>query len=202
MPSRVARRDGFWLAHQLCHAWEGRGAPSPTDMVAVAQLVRAPGCGPGGRGFKSPRSPSFPRGSRPGDRLGFTFGRASSSIWQSNGLLIRRFWVRVPGGAPGQAHQVRGSKLEISSGFGGCACTWGETPKACVDSHLHALRHCSDSGDQRWLRRGYSRRPTRPRRPVGDAPGVQPRRRTALVTARSSHRTRKYRRSKRSDSYS
>lgn len=26
-------------------------------MVAVAQLVRAPGCGPGGRGFKSPRSP-------------------------------------------------------------------------------------------------------------------------------------------------
>ena len=26
-------------------------------MVAVAQLVRAPDCGPGGRGFKSPRSP-------------------------------------------------------------------------------------------------------------------------------------------------
>ncbi len=27
------------------------------DMVSVAQLVRAPGCGPGGRGFKSHRSP-------------------------------------------------------------------------------------------------------------------------------------------------
>ena len=27
-------------------------------VVAVAQVVRAPGCGPGGRGFKSPRSPS------------------------------------------------------------------------------------------------------------------------------------------------
>ncbi len=26
-------------------------------MVDVAQLVRAPGCGPGGRGFESLRSP-------------------------------------------------------------------------------------------------------------------------------------------------
>ena len=26
-------------------------------MVGVAQLVRAPGCGPGGRGFNSHRSP-------------------------------------------------------------------------------------------------------------------------------------------------
>jgi hypothetical protein len=28
-------------------------------MVAVAQLVRAPGCGPGGRGFKSHQPPQF-----------------------------------------------------------------------------------------------------------------------------------------------
>ena len=28
-------------------------------MVGVAQLVRAPGCGPGGRGFKSHHSPFF-----------------------------------------------------------------------------------------------------------------------------------------------
>ena len=27
-------------------------------MVGVAQLVRAPGCGPGGRGFKSHHSPN------------------------------------------------------------------------------------------------------------------------------------------------
>ena len=42
------------------------GAPFGSDppasrihapLVAVAQLVRAPGCGPGGRGFESPRSP-------------------------------------------------------------------------------------------------------------------------------------------------
>ena len=29
-------------------------------MVVVAQLVRAPGCGPGGRGFKSPQPPHSP----------------------------------------------------------------------------------------------------------------------------------------------
>ena len=38
-----------------------REAECLTVVVAVAQLVRAPGCGPGGRGFKSPRSPSFRR---------------------------------------------------------------------------------------------------------------------------------------------
>ena len=27
--------------------------------MGVAQLVRAPGCGPGGRGFETPRSPHF-----------------------------------------------------------------------------------------------------------------------------------------------
>ena len=31
------------------------------SAVAVAQLVRAPGCGPGGRGFKTPQPPHFPR---------------------------------------------------------------------------------------------------------------------------------------------
>ena len=35
---------------------------SRTYMVAVAQLVVAPGCDPGGRGFKSPRSPFENRG--------------------------------------------------------------------------------------------------------------------------------------------
>ena len=65
--------------------------PDPRVVVAVAQSVRAPGCGPGGRGFDSPRSPK---------PLASLAARASSSIWQSIGLLIRRFWVRVPGGVP------------------------------------------------------------------------------------------------------
>ncbi len=39
-------------------------------VVAVAQLVRAPGCGPGGRGFKSPRSPFFFRTGRTGPSFG------------------------------------------------------------------------------------------------------------------------------------
>ncbi len=34
-------------------------------LVAVAQLVRAPGCGPGGRGFEPRRSPSSPFGGLP-----------------------------------------------------------------------------------------------------------------------------------------
>src|SRR5436190_15504212 len=35
-----------------------RDEACPKRVVAVAQLVRAPGCGPGGRGFESRRSPS------------------------------------------------------------------------------------------------------------------------------------------------
>ena len=31
-------------------------------VVGVAQLVRAPGCGPGGRGFETPRPPHQPQG--------------------------------------------------------------------------------------------------------------------------------------------
>jgi hypothetical protein len=35
------------------------GMPHWIPSVGVAQVVRAPGCGPGGRGFKSPRSPQI-----------------------------------------------------------------------------------------------------------------------------------------------
>ena len=36
--------------------------PQRHSTVGVAQLVRAPGCGPGGRGFESPHSPQHFRG--------------------------------------------------------------------------------------------------------------------------------------------
>ena len=38
----------------------GEIAPLRTNVVAVAQLVRAPACGAGGRGFKSHQPPHFP----------------------------------------------------------------------------------------------------------------------------------------------
>ena len=44
------------------------GSDAAGTMVGVAQLVRAPGCGPGGRGFESPRPPQRTAGqeARPG----------------------------------------------------------------------------------------------------------------------------------------
>ena len=77
-PHRTARAPGRPVAgaEEAC-------ATLARLVVAVAQLVRAPRCGRGRRGFESPRSPQAPL-----------------AQWQSNGLLIRRFWVRIPGGAP------------------------------------------------------------------------------------------------------
>ena len=50
------------------------GVPHLWPSVGVAQLVRAPGCGPGGRGFETPRSPQ----SRP---LSSTDGAACGGGW-------------------------------------------------------------------------------------------------------------------------
>lgn len=51
-------------AHRLISIGFPGGNSGDLDMVGVAQLVRAPGCGPGGRGF-NPRHPPHPYG-RPG----------------------------------------------------------------------------------------------------------------------------------------
>ena len=49
---------------------------------------------------------------------------ASSSIWQSNGLLIRWFWVRVPGGAP-QRQRTPSQPWQERGPLGRSALPWG-----------------------------------------------------------------------------
>ena len=43
----------------VCYLKHKAGTSLPFLVVGVAQLVRAPGCGPGGRGFDSLHSPHF-----------------------------------------------------------------------------------------------------------------------------------------------
>ena len=43
----------------VCYLKHKAGTSLPFLVVGVAQLVRAPGCGPGGRGFESLHSPQF-----------------------------------------------------------------------------------------------------------------------------------------------
>ena len=43
----------------VCYLKHKAGTSLPFLVVGVAQLVRAPGCGPGGRGFESLHSPHF-----------------------------------------------------------------------------------------------------------------------------------------------
>ena len=52
---------------------------SQSYMVGVAQLVRAPGCGPGGRGFNSHRSPK--------PFVGFTSSPISADLPAAGSLI-------------------------------------------------------------------------------------------------------------------
>ena len=68
-------------------------------MAGVAQLVRAPVCGTGGRGFKSPYSPQFVRQWRNGRRAGLR------NQWATVG-------VRVPPGAPRKQEKMDYKNIE------------------------------------------------------------------------------------------
>jgi hypothetical protein len=86
--------------------------------VAVAQLVRAPGCGPGGRGFKSPRSPSqlFGAPARPGI---LQTPRASSSTAEQRTLNPQVLGSNPRGRTgrkgPGQDRQTSGLATAVEA---------------------------------------------------------------------------------------
>jgi hypothetical protein len=72
--------------------WEAVRRIPPPAMVGVAQLVRAPGCGPGCRGFESHRSPhvkALVRSLGRHPRLGSPVCRCPilGVIWEPNVLI-------------------------------------------------------------------------------------------------------------------
>ena len=79
-PGLLAPRGAWRPAHRSPRIATGPPATlSSRTAVAVAQLVVAPGCGPGGRGFESHRSPltapaGFSRSRHPSSRRGSTCG--------------------------------------------------------------------------------------------------------------------------------
>ena len=62
-------------------------------MVGVAQLVRAPDCGSGGRGFETRHSPHT--NAQRSDRLTETFNHVLASSLGSSGLTNRGEWERL-----------------------------------------------------------------------------------------------------------
>ena len=92
-------------------------------MVGVAQLVRAPGCGPGGRGFKSHRSPF--------STDGYNFPVCPRALCR-----VRLAWSRTPAFHAGNtgSNPVRGT-----------VCSGSAKPQERLLLGLFCL-HCRASG--------------------------------------------------------
>ena len=115
------------------------GVPHLCPSVGVAQSVRAPGCGPGGRGFETPRSPPSSRDPSGGGRGSQTSARPGE---------VRR----VSAAQSGRTVLVTGA----SSGIGAAAGPRARRPG----------RHRGAGGPAgRSARRGAGRLPSPPRRP-------------------------------------
>ena len=91
------RRIRWWRLPERWQTTDSHGGHSSTG--------RAPGCDPGGWGFKSPWPPQRSNANGLtgcGRFVGWYPARPLASLaqWQSSGLLIHWFWVRIPGEAP------------------------------------------------------------------------------------------------------
>src|SRR6266576_3522984 len=97
-------------------------------MVGVAQLVRAPGCGPGGRGFESPRPPQ--RNSRSGGAARMTAappGFAVSDFGSRTGAdLARRL---IPADPSHAGHAGAGASWSWSWSW---SWRWSKLPNRAI----------------------------------------------------------------------
>ena len=91
-------------------------------MVGVAQLVRAPGCGPGGRGFKSHLSPQ----------------EIILAPW-CNWLTHRPFKAKSTGSTPVGVTKIKAS-LQMQRGFCVLKIIWVETQVVLSRTFLSALK--------------------------------------------------------------
>ena len=155
VPARVAaRRFDRWKS-------PSRVADCAPSHGGRSSVGRAPVCGTGCRGFESRRSPQGPSGPRVVGRwCGSLHCRTATSAplaqWQSNGLLIRRFRVRVPGGArsrrPSAADTLSPgvvARLEPSDSSVHVLGATDRRPPAPVSPHRRPEHDAADPGRHR-----------------------------------------------------
>jgi hypothetical protein len=118
-------------------------------MVGVAQLVRAPGCGPGCRGFESPRSPHGNcRSGGPARAAAGPSGVVVSSLgadWEPILFVFSRNWSR-------SASRTRTDLLAMRVpvyiyGSDGCSESRARSASGCIARKT--WRRCEPGGDNR-----------------------------------------------------